>query len=103
MSMENNGAKDAWIESVMNSTEGIQHAHPSTHLYDKINKKLNKKDAKIVKLPLVKWAAAALLLLMINIGTIFYYTTRNKSMNVAEQNQSNPFAAELQMNNTYNY
>lgn len=103
MSMENNEAKHAWIESVLNSTEGIQHAQPSPGLYDQIYKKLNKKKAKIVKLPVVKWAAAAMLLLMINIGTIIYYTNRNKSRNIAEQVNQNPFTTELQMNNSYNY
>jgi hypothetical protein len=100
--MTNNTNKEKWIDEVMNSTQGMSRADPDNDLLDKITSKLNSPNAvKTTPLPVTQWAAAAILLIALNVGSVIYFTNHNKTMATATNN--NPFATEIPSVSTYNY
>ncbi len=54
-------------------------AQPSRDLFEKVTSGLNAQGVrfKIISFPIKKWAAAAILLLALNIGSVIYYTSQN--------------------------
>ena len=100
--MVNNMHKEEWIDSVMNSTKGMARAQPPTALFENITSKLNSREPdKTISLPIKQWAAAAIVLLALNIGSVVYSASQNKKIKVT--NITNPLAAEMQLMSTYNY
>ena len=100
--MANNMHKEEWIDAVMKSTHGMSRAQPPTDLFEKITSKLNGRETvKIISMPVKQWAAAAILLLALNIGSVVYFTSQNNKSRVS--NTTNSLAAELQLGSTYNY
>jgi len=100
--MGNNIQKEKWIEAVMNSTVDINRADPPADLFEKITKRLsNEGKNRIISMPMKQWAAAAILLLALNVGSVVYFTTQTKKMSTL--NSAGRFAAELQSESTYNY
>ena len=53
-------------------------------------------------LPVIKWAAAAVLLVALNLASVYYYTA-SKQKAVASVGNENPIAASLEVSSTYNY
>ena len=99
--MANNMQKEEWIDAVMNSTEGMARANPQMDLFEKITFKLNNQAVRIISIPMKQWAAAAILLLALNIGSVVYFAKQNKKTGVA--NTDSGLAAEMQLESTYNY
>ena len=97
--MENNIGKEQWIDEAMNSTNGMRKAQPGNGLYDKVMGSLSRPVIRN-HVPVNKWAAAAILLLALNIGSVLYYKNRNSN---TIQSSGNPIAAEMQAETTYNY
>jgi negative regulator of sigma E activity len=95
--MENNNSKDQWIDEALNSTNGMRKAQPGNGLYDKVIGNLSR---PAVRKQVTRWAAAAILLLALNIGSVLYNKNRNSS---TPQSSENPIAAEMQAETTYNY
>lgn len=53
------------ISAILNSMKGSQRAKPSRDLFAKIEREINQIDTSIVPLRQLKWAAAAIILLLI--------------------------------------
>jgi len=95
--------KEKWINEVMNSTADMQTALPPIGLYEKITLKLKEPGkARTIALPVTQWAAAAILLLTINIGSVIYSMEHNKKA-LRTATTSSPIAIEMQLESTYNY
>lgn len=94
--------KEQWIDSVINSTDGMAKASPASSFYEGVINKLdNHRAVKTIAFPIKQWAAAAILLLALNIGSILYYTEHSKRSNAGEN--GNPLAAAMSSSSTYNY
>jgi hypothetical protein len=94
--------KQQWIEEVLASTEGMSRAEPSIDFYEQVKNKLGRPSTgKVIQLPLKQLAAAAIILLALNIGSIVHFIGHNtKSGNNIS---GNPLLSEMQVESTYNY
>ncbi len=97
--MENNNSKEQWIDAVMNSTNNMGKAQPGDNLYIKVMGNISRPAVRS-QAPVTKWVAAAILLLALNLGSVLYYTNRNT---ISTNSSTNPIAAEIQAETTYNY
>lgn len=98
--MANNTDKEKWINDALDSTRGMHRAGPKAGLYDRVMAvDTTRSLVKVIPFPVKQWAAAAILLLALNIGSVVYYNQRK----TATRNNQNPFAAALQMETTYDY
>jgi hypothetical protein len=94
--------KEQWINEVMNSLEGITPAQPDDGLFERITEKLRKpQTTKIMNPYPAQWAAAAILLLALNIGSVVYFASRHHQNTAASA--ANPLSAEILSESTYNY
>ena len=93
--------KEKWINEVMESTTGMQRATPMPGLFDRIAASTGKPGHTTIQIPSKKWIAAAILLVMLNIGSVLYAIDHHKH----EQNTvaSNALFTEIQTGSTYNY
>lgn len=72
--------KEKWMEDVFESMKGSQRARPQPELLEKIMKNIDAPEAKVV--PMYQWrivAAAAVLLLVLNIFALNHYTQNSVS------------------------
>ena len=99
--MEHNANKEKWIDEVMSSTRDMQRALPGADLYEQITAKLARPQAVANPFPVKQWAAAAILLLALNVGSVVYFASHDKK--VATTPSENPIASEIQLETTYNY
>jgi len=100
--MINNANKDNWINDVMDSTDGMSGAVPGADLFQKITSNLaNPSMVKTRPLPVKQWAAAAIILLALNVSSVVYFS--NQRTKGAEPGNTNPIAAAMQAESTYNY
>ncbi|MEL6945433.1 MAG: hypothetical protein AAFO82_22500 [Bacteroidota bacterium] len=66
--------KHEWIESVLNSMEGMQKAQPKDDLFAKIKTQIVQPEARIISLRQRNWVAiAAVFLLLFNVFAIRQY------------------------------
>lgn len=94
--------KERWIDGVLNSTEGMRKAEPEANFYQQVLQKINRPaTVKGVTMPLKQWAAAAILLLALNISSIVYFMDHGRK--AGNMGGGNPLAAEMQLGTTYNY
>lgn len=66
--------KEKWIADVFESMKGNQRAKPAPELFAKIESEINSSTAKVI--PIRQWryaAAAAALVLFVNVSALFYY------------------------------
>ena len=97
-----NTNKEKWISEVMGSTNSMQPATPPSDLFEKIVINLNSPEkTRIIIIPAKQWAAAAILLLTLNIGSAVYSIAQNRKINSTAK--SNPITTEMQLESTYNY
>ncbi len=99
--MEHNTNKERWIDEVMNSTQGMSRAQPGAGLYEQITAKLTRPQTATTSFPVKRWAAAAILLLTLNVGSVIYFNNREKK--ATNISTSNPLASEIQTETIYNY
>ena len=100
--MEQNNKKEQWIAEVLNSTEGMNKAQPGVDLFEKVMRNLDKpQSGRTVRLPVKQWAAAAVLLIALNVGSVIYFTQRNAGSERTDT--ANPLAPEILPGSTYNY
>jgi len=69
-----NNEKEKWMEDVFQSMKGSKRAKPNPELFAKIKGQINASEAKVI--PLYQWrsaAAAAVLLLFMNVATLRHY------------------------------
>jgi hypothetical protein len=100
--MANIPDKEKWINDVLDSTQGMLRASPDADLFKKITAGLtNTQLVNTRPLPVIQWAAAAILLLALNIGSVVYLT--NQHTKTTESQTTNPIAAAMQAESTYNY
>jgi len=101
--MANNTHKEQWIDQVMSCASGMSRALPPSYLVGKIMTAVNAPviKAQLVAIPVRRWAAAAIILLMMNIGSVIYFTGRSR--NVVLDNTENTMFSEFQTESTYNY
>lgn len=92
--------KEQWADKIMSSTQGMSRAVPGGHFYEQVQQKLHSRPAKTVPLPLKQWAAAAILLLALNAGSVAWYIEHSGSKHTAG---NSPFAAAMLPEPTYNY
>ncbi len=98
--MEHNTRKEQWIGAVLASTEGMKRAQPQDGLYDNLLSRLNSSQTNVVSFPVRQWAAAAILLLALNIGSVIYFTNQQKVPETGPA--THPLAMQLP-SSTYNY
>jgi len=102
ITMENSANKNRWIEEVLNSTKGMSRAQPPADIMEKINLKIrNHSVGNTIAFPVKQWIAAAILLVLVNAGSVIYFAAENSK--AKHENISNPFATEIQSASTYNY
>jgi len=100
--MTNNADKEKWIKEALDSTQGIVRASPSPDLFKKITVELaSRQFAKTRPLPVKQWAAAAILLLALNVGSVMYFASRHTK--ISESATVNPIAGAMEAESTYNY
>lgn len=71
--------KEKWIEDVFDSMKGSQRAKPDSGLFAKIEGQIDAPEAKII--PMRQWnyaAAAAVLVLILNVFAMRQYTQNNE-------------------------
>ena len=69
-----NAEKEKWTEEVFQSMKGSQRAKPSPELFAKIEEQIEVSETKIVSMYQLKYAAAAAaLILLLNITVLFTY------------------------------
>lgn len=99
--MADNNHKEQWIDKVLNSTSGMQRAEPYGGLYARVMMRADLTGRPtIISFPVKKWAAAAVILLALNIGTMAYFQLRQKT------HQNNPVASlsgYIENTSVYNY
>ena len=59
--------KQEWVEEAITSLQDMSRANAPADLYEKVIVGINRHSARIVPIPMKQWAAAALLLLALNI------------------------------------
>ncbi len=97
--MTNNTGKEKWIDDVLNSVQGMSRIHPQG-VYDNAMANLGKPRTVTHPFPVMRWAAAAILLLALNIGSAIYYKSNVRvSSNTSSEN---PLALQFQ-SSSYNY
>ena len=100
--MEYNNSKEIWINEVLESTKGMVRPEPGAVLYDRIMHRLSGSNDNIkVRIPVREWAAAAIILLAVNAGSVVYYAIRNHK-NAAISSGSS-LSLEIESTPTYNY
>lgn len=85
--MTNNAEKEKWIEETFSSLEGVQQVHVSASLHEKIvDRSLydNAVKVRVVKLFPRIAAAAALLLVVVNVLSVLHFT---KNTTVKEKHE----------------
>ncbi len=97
--MANKMHKEEWVDAVMSSTGGMLPAMPPDQLYKNIIAGLDKPVARIVPISVKQWAAAAILLLALNVGSVVHYAVQK------EKNQAASATSMIaqQFETTYNY
>lgn len=98
--MNHNANKERWIEEVLGSTQGASRAQPAAGLYERVAAGLHTHPATAA-VPVRQWAAAAVILLGLNIGSVIWFTKQNNQVTVADT--SNPLSTELNTASVYNY
>ena len=100
--MENNANKEKWISEVIASTNGMHRASPGKDLFEKITSGMaSAKTVTIKPFPITRWAAAAILLLALNVGAVLHAT--NHRADAVVSGNGNPIATAIQEQSTYNY
>ncbi len=96
--------KEQWIDQVLASTQGMQRATPPDGLYENVMQQLNN-PAKptVMPVPAIKWAAAAAVLLVLNVGSVMYASSGSYTSKQNKASTINPIATEIQSESTYNY
>jgi hypothetical protein len=96
----NNSNKDIWIDKVLSSTQGMERAQPQSELYEQVLARLSRPQPVVRPLHPIRWAAAAILLLAVNIASVIYFSGNASKTTVTAES---PLAAEIQLQTTYNY
>lgn len=72
--------KEQWIEDVFDSLKGSKRAKPNDDLFARIETEIESPDTKVIPLRQLRMiAAAAIVLLTLNIGALLQYTQSQKS------------------------
>ena len=77
-------AKEKWIEDRLSSLDGLKKAEANPYLYSKVMNRMEKKDAKELRLnPSIVWSMAAcvLVVLSINVFTLLHFSKATTEMN----------------------
>ncbi len=84
--------RENWISETLGSIDNIRKAEFPSRLKDKILSNNDSNDRIIYIRPFVKWAAAAIILILL--GANFYSIVHFKNSNSISQNQNNVFYQE---------
>jgi hypothetical protein len=91
--------KEQWINEIMESAAQIKQAEPNPYLFNKIQVAIDQPKEKIA--PVFKWTLAASLIVVMNIGCIFYVSFNKKQQSNEEAIAS--LSSEMGFNSNYNY
>jgi hypothetical protein len=91
--------KQEWIDGVLGSTKGMQRASPGNGTYDRAITGLSRPDRRSTPL-FTRWAAAAIVLVAVNVASVYYYSTNVNDQAAAG---STSLAAQMQSETVYNY
>ena len=101
--MENNTPKEDWISNVLTSTQGISRAQPLDGHFGRIMQRATKVGTSGGhEIPVIKWVAAAVILLALNLASVYYYSS-TKQTAVASIGNENPISESIEASTTYNY
>jgi hypothetical protein len=96
--MEQN--KERWIEDVLQSAGKIGRAAAPGGLEEKVFVRLREGNRPVeVSLPIGRWAAAAVLLIVLNVGSIMYASSRQAPADKVQD----PLTSDLVSGNQYSY
>ena len=100
--MDHNTKREKWIDEVLESTIGMVPAQPDSGLHERVMRKIDASKTNTTSaIPLRGWAAAAVLLLAINMLSVIRYTKR--SGDKAPATGTNAIAFQVQSAPSYNY
>ena len=85
----------------MESTAGMQRALPPAGLFDRVAIRAGRRANDPASIPAIKWIAAAILLIIFNVGSIIY--ALDKHDHEQKIMASNTLFSEIQTASTYNY
>ena len=93
--------KEQWVNEVLESTTGMHRAAPHPGLFDRVTALANGHRHHSAPIPARKWVAAAILLVILNVGSILYALDRHRD----ERNTvaSNTLFSDIQTGSSYNY
>lgn len=93
-------SREQWIEKVLDSATGIKRADPGPQVYDQVmNRFRQRKPVPLVVF--VRWVAAAVFLVALNAGTVYYYAHTTAKRQSGKE--VNTFASEILSDNSYSY
>jgi len=90
--------KEEWINEIMQSAAQIKPAEPNPYLFNKIQLAIEQPKEKVT---LIKWALAASLIVIINMGCIFYVSFNKKQQ--SNEDAITSLSTEMGFNSNYNY
>ena len=94
--------KDKWIDHVLGQTRYISRAQAPHDLHDNVMAGLSDaRRGRVIALPAAHWAAAAILLLALNIGSALYAIGQNKK--AATTASTAVSVIDIPLETTYNY
>lgn len=97
--MENDTKKEVWMDDVMDSLKGMKRASAGGDMYARVMQRTTVATAT-ARFPIKIWAAAAILLLAVNISSAIYATAKKRSI-AASVHTGNELAIEIQSASTY--
>lgn len=85
-------AKEEWIKSTLGSIDSIRKPEVNPELSEKIISGISQREAKIISIqPMVKWVAAACIILLVGLNIISLLQYKNNS---TEQSSTSPVYKE---------
>ena len=91
--------KEEWINEIMQSAAHIKQAEPNPYLFNKIQSAIEQPKEKTI--PVMKWAFAVSLIVIINMGCIFYVSFNKKQQ--SNEDAITSLSTEMGFNSNYNY
>lgn len=94
--------KENWIQHILESADTIQQVEPDHLFTQKIQQRLNDQKKPLSLSFYMKWSAAAILLVIINIGVISN-SSRRHSQHSKNKHESNYISNSFDNSVSYNY
>lgn len=89
---------DKKINSILNSTQGSQRAKPKTDLLANIERQIYGVEGNIIPMHRIRWvAAAAAIMLMLNISVLNHYLQNSGNVDLVEMEPSTSLITDFKL------